>query len=207
MQESVFHPEAVSENAHSAWSPPKEGILTQDNAIKDIINPRSNVVTLLDNNFTADPYFFEKLQEIKERNLVVDLCSGIDVRLMTPEKAKALSEVRMLRSLHYAWDLMPHENQVMRGIEVLSRYIKKYRHMCYMLVGYNTDFEEDMYRFRKLTEAGVDPYVMRFNEIQDIRLRHFERWVNTRICKSCSFEDYEPWVKTCQENDGLLFAV
>jgi hypothetical protein len=65
-----------------------------------------------------------------------------------------------------------------------------------MLVGFNTSFEEDMYRFRMLRELKVDPYVMIYNQLKDVRLKHFARWVNGRIYKSCTWEEYEPWIKS-----------
>ena len=183
--------------------PKKEGEFRQDTEIKDIINPRSNIIILHDNNLTADPYCIDKLHEIRDRNLIVDINQGCDVRLMTPEIAKAFSEVKHLRSLHYAWDLMNFEKQVFEGIKVISRYIPTYRHMCFCLVGYNTSFEEDMYRVRKLDELGVRPYIMRYNERRDdIRLNHFARWVNSHIYKACpDFEEYEPWKRDKSKAD------
>lgn len=177
--------------------PKCEGKFRQVAEIGDLINPKSNVLILHDNNITADPDCIDKLHEIRDRKLIVDINQGCDVRLMTDEIAKAMSEVKHLRSLHYAWDLMGFENQVMEGIEVLSKYIKPYRHMCFMLVGFNTSYEEDEYRMHKLVELGVDPFVMVYNENEkgDIRLKHFARWVNSRIYKTCKFEDYEPWKK------------
>jgi hypothetical protein len=177
--------------------PTKEGRLHQESEIKDIINSRSNVITLYDNNLTADPHCIEKINEIRDRKLIVDISQGIDVRCMTEEKAKALSEVKHLRSLHYAWDLMGSEEAVLKGIDLLSQYVKKWRHMCYVLCGFNTTYEEDLYRVRKLTEIGVSPYVMKFNNRNDdIKLNHFARWVNGRIYKVCSFNEYQPWVKS-----------
>lgn len=175
--------------------PKKEGKLYQVSEIKDIINPNSNVITLLDNNLTADPYCIEKLNEIRDRNLVVDISQGIDVRLITPEIAQALGEVKHLRSLHYAWDLMNHEKSVMEGIKILSQHVKKYKHMCFMLLAFDSTFEEDMYRFKKLREINVDPFAMVYNKQGDTRTGHFARWINSRIYKSCTFAEYEPWVK------------
>lgn len=176
--------------------PGKEGALKSVGEIKDLINPRSNVLILLDNNLTADPDCLAKLREIKERGLTVDITQGIDVRTVTPEIAKALAEVKHLRSIHYAWDIPGHETAVMNGIETLSRHIKKWKHLCFTLVGFNSTFEEDFYRFRKLTEIGVDPFIMVYNQSTDTRLKHFARWINSRIYKVCpSFEDYEPWEK------------
>lgn len=179
--------------------PRKEGKFHQVAEIKDLINPKSNVLILHDNNLTADPYCIDKLHEIKDRGLIVDINQGCDVRLMTPEIAKALSEVKHLRSIHYAWDLMGYEKQVLQGIKILQQDIKSYRHMCFMLVGYNTSFEEDMYRYRKLDEMGIRPYVMIYNQIPNTRLHHFARWVNSRISKACEWKEYWPWVKAQQQ--------
>lgn len=175
--------------------PEKEGSFHQVSDLKNIVRPGSDVICLLDSNLTADPDCIEKLNEIKDRGLILDLTQGIDIRLVNEEIALALSEVRHLRSIHYAWDLMAHEKSVMKGIKTLKRYIKPWKHMCFMLVGYNTSFEEDMYRFKKLTEEKVDPYVMIYNKIDDTKLKHFARWVNGRIYKKCSFSDYRPWAK------------
>lgn len=187
--------------------PAKEGEFRDVAEIGDLLNPRSNVLILHDNNFTADPLCIDKLKEIKERKLVVDINQGCDVRLMDDEKAYWLGQVKHLRSLHYAWDLMGFERQVLEGIETLSKYVKKYKHMCFMLVGFNTSFEEDMYRFKVLNSLKVDPYVMRFNERKDdARLNHFARWVNSRIYRKCpNFEEYEPWRKAKITYDQLSF--
>lgn len=176
--------------------PTKEGGIRKVEEIRNIINPRSKTLILLDNNLTASPDCLEILHEIKNRDLTVDISQGIDVRTMTPEIAKALSEVKHLRSIHYAWDMTPQETSVMKGIETLSNYIKKWKHLCFTLVGFNSTFEEDYYRFHKLKETGVDPYIMIYNQTNDIRLKHFARWVNSRIYKVCpKFDYYEPWMK------------
>ena len=118
--------------------PKKEGKFRDVAEIKDLINPKSNILILHDNNITADPYCIDKLHEIRDRKLIVDINQGCDVRLVNEDIAKALSEVKHLRSLHYAWDLMGFEKQVMEGIKTLSKFIKPYRHMCFMLVEFNS---------------------------------------------------------------------
>ena len=77
--------------------------------------------------------------------------------------------------------------------------------MCFMLVGFNTSFEEDMYRFHKLRELKVDPFVMIYNQKDDKRLKHFARWVNARIYKSCKWTEYQPWIKAQLEYNQLSF--
>ena len=184
-------------NCPFCFVPKKEGCFRQESEIKDLINPRSNILILHDNNFTADPYCIDKCKEIRDRNLIVDINQGCDVRLMTDEIAVALKSIRHLRSIHYAWDLMGYEKQVIEGIKIISKFIPASRHMCFVLVGFNTTFEEDMYRVKKLELLGVRPYIMRYNERRDdVRLNHFARWINSFIYKAVpNFEDYEPWRK------------
>lgn len=187
-------------NCEFCFVPPKEGQFHQVAEIKDILSPKSNVLTLLDNNLTADPHAIDKLHEIRDRNITVDISQGIDVRLITPEIAKALSEVKHLRSLHYAWDLMKFEKQILEGIRILSQYIKTWKQMCFMLTGYNTTFEEDMYRYKKLEELGVKPYVMPYNKVYTSKKHHcFTGWVNGRYHTVCDFEEYTPWKKAQRE--------
>lgn len=185
----------------------KEGDLHQDSSIVDIINPRSNKVTLYDNNLTADPKCLNKLAEIQERGLVVDISQGIDVRKMTEDIAQALSKTKFMRSLHYAWDLMQYEAPVLDGIKLLSQYVKPWRHMCFVLAGYNTTHEEDEYRVKTLMNLGVAPYVMKYNNRKDdIWLNHFARWVNSRICKSCDFSEYAGLVKAKAIKEAIQCA-
>jgi hypothetical protein len=180
-------------NCEFCFVPKKEGKLCQDQKISDIINGPN--LTLLDNNFTADPLMTDKCQEIKERNLTINICQGLDIRLMTDEKAKAITSIRHKDRIKFAWDLMKYEKQVMQGIEVMTQYCSGSRLKCYILCGFNTAFEEDMYRFEKLRKLKILPYVMVFNDKKDIRLKHFERWVNGFVFYKCSWDEYKPWVK------------
>ena len=185
--------------------PEKEGPLRQGTPISEIVNPRSNIITLFDNNMTADPLCIEKLAEIKERELVVNLCQGIDIRLMTDAKARAFGDVKHYKRLHYSWDSVKHEKTVWDGIRILSEHIKPYKQTCYVLCGFDTTFEEDMYRAMKLIEYGVSPYIMIYNKRRDDkRLTLFQSWVNRRVCRADVFENYKPYKKWREESGGLF---
>jgi hypothetical protein len=44
-----------------------------------------------------------------------------------------------------------------------------------------------------LRELGAWPYVMKYNDRQDDPwLNDFDRWVNARMHKVCSFQNYKP---------------
>lgn len=195
--------------------PAAEGSLRKVASLSDILNPASNNLLLLNNNLTAQEDCLDLLGEIRDRQIRVSVTQGIDVRMVTPEIAKGLSEVKLLgRQLHYSWDYPNHENAIFGGIEILSKCVSIWKQMCYCLVGYNTTWEEDVFRFRKLTETGVDPFIMLYNKGDgkaDTRLRHFARWVNARIYKVCpDFEQYTNWAKVKAEYElgqGQLFAI
>lgn len=72
----------------------------------------------------------------------------------------------------------------------MLKHVPAYKVMCYVLIGYWSTPEEDLYRVEKLRELGVDPFVMPFDK-SDTYQRRFARWVNHKaIFKSCSFLEY-----------------
>ena len=71
--------------------------------------------------------------------------------------------------------------------------------MCYTIVGVDgpngsiwPTMEENLHRYKVLWEEyGVYPYVMIYNNRHDLPAeRAFLRWVNKRIHKTCSWEEY-----------------
>jgi len=198
--------------------PAKEGVLRRVGSLNDIINPRSNKIVLLDNSICANPDIMDILLEIKQRKLVVDLTQGLDVRRLTPEIAKALSEIKHWRSIHYSWDMPLAGASVLRGIEILSEFVRKSAQMCYVLCGFNTDFLEDQERVRVLKELGIKPYIMRYLDpnnptkseetYETIRLRHFQRYINAprAIYKTNTFDEYEGWINAQKKMSGAIGA-
>lgn len=173
----------------------------EDSSIKDIINPLSNYVYILDNNFTNDPYFKDKIKEFTDRKLIVNLQSGVDVRTITEEKARLLSEINHYNSLHIAWDNYKQEKFVLRGISHLLKYFKPSKIMCYVLIGFDSTRQEDLHRVRKLQELKIDPYVMMYRDPFDPNYQydrmdmHFKNWVNGHAYKSVEFDRFDRVVK------------
>jgi hypothetical protein len=147
-------------------------------------------ICLLDANLTAHPDCLGYLEELAASSAQVDFSQGVDVRLMTPEIATALSKVRRYKQLHIAWDNPADERSVERGIASLMAAMPRGSVMAYVLIGYNTTPEQDMMRVRRLSEWGVDPFVMPYNRT-DTYQRRFARWVNHKaVYKSVAWEAY-----------------
>lgn len=155
-------------------------------------------VLLLDNNFLASPKCHEKLEYFIRRKLKVCFTQGLDIRLVNDENADLLSQVRYYdshfrkRRLYFAFDDPQLESIVVKGIETLVRHGIKPRHLLfYVLVGYNTSFEQDYHRFEVLDKLGVLPFIMIYNNRRDKPLiRHFSRFVNKRYYKVVSWKKY-----------------
>jgi len=168
----------------------KEGHIKEHAEVEEFLNPKSNIVVLLDNNFLALLSHIKKLQLFIDRGWVMDFNQGLDIRLINKENAKLLAKVKHLKQIRFAWDLMDYEKEVKEGLKILSKAgIKPYKIMIYILCNYNTNFKEDMYRFEKLANLGLDPFIMIYED-GNKKIRDFARWVNKRLYKVCDWEDY-----------------
>ena len=179
--------------------PEKEGPICDHAPVSEFLCPDHNKLILFDNNFLASPKWRENLQFIIDHGIKVNFSQGLDIRLVNDENAAMLSECKFstwrfnTRRLYFAFDQPKDVAAVRRGIRTLKDAgIKPHNLMFYVLVGFDTNFGQDLSRFEILRELGVDPYIMPFNNRNDIPiLRHFERWVNRRIYTSCAWEDYD----------------
>lgn len=171
--------------------PKKEGKIRAVGDIYDFWNGQEYLM-LLDNNLTALPEQFERIckQLIKEK-IKVDFSQGLDIRLITSEMAQLLAKVKLWKQIHFAFDNVAYESAVRRGIETLAKNgVSKHKLMFYVLIGYDSTPEEDLYRVEVLRGLGVDPFVMPYRK-NDPYQRRFARWVNHKaIFKSVSWEEY-----------------
>lgn len=167
--------------------------------IGSLINPRSNFVVLLDANILACPDWPEHFKEIRERKLKVCFTQGLDIRYVNDMVAEELAKLKV-SDLHqhnsriwFAWDRIENEEHVREGIAALNRAgIKSYRLRFYVMVGYNTTWEQDWYRFQVLKDLGAEPFIMCY-EGASPKLRAFARWVNRFIYKKYSWEENDRW--------------
>lgn len=154
------------------------------------------VVRLLDDNIMADEDIFEQCCEELWLAKVKVIWEALDIRRVNDRTANALALVKQEKSIHFAWDGPAQDKYIVPGLETLRRAgLKPWRFMFYVLVGFNTTPEYDMYRIMTLKELGANPFVMPYDK-KDPYQRHLARWCNSKVIfKSTDFEHYEPWVK------------
>jgi len=155
----------------------KEGNLAIEGDIYDIWDGKSREIELLDNNIMGLPLCFEKIWgQIKKEGLKLRE-NGLDIRLLDPQTAKILASIKHY-DYHFAFDNMSDRNFVDRGIKLLAD-VGIIKSCFYVLVGFNTTFEEDLDRLNFIRDRGQNAYVQRYHyksgETQYIAL---SRWVN-----------------------------
>jgi hypothetical protein len=172
----------------------KEGYIHDHADITEFHNPEHKKIVLLDNNFQASPRWRENLRYIQSNDLKVNFNQGLDIRLVDKEFAEALSITKYYnwkfnrRSLYFAFDDMSYESDVWAGIDLLeSAGINLRNVLFYVLIGYNTTEEEDLYRIQSLYARGVRPYVMPYNQHKS----KLTRWVNRLYYQFISWEVYQ----------------
>lgn len=146
---------------------------------------------LLDDNLTAMPdLFIETCEKLTERKIRTYF-EALDIRLMTPEMATALKRVKRDGRVHFAWDSMKEEEGVRRGIANLKKGgFGLSQASFYILIGFDTTPEEDLYRLWTLDGLGVESFVMPFNKF-DLYQRRFARWANAKqLMNSIPFDKY-----------------
>lgn len=170
--------------------PEKEGYIREVGDIYDFWRGQKEI-KLLDNNLTALPEQFELIcKQLTKEKIKTDFNQGLDIRLIDNDKAKLLSKIRLAKQIHFAFDDITFEPVVRKGIEILGKHMPLSRLMFYVLIGFNSTLEEDLYRVELLRSLKVDPFVMPFNKLDEYQ-RKFTRWVNHKaIFKTVKWEDY-----------------
>ena len=174
----------------------KEGFIHKVHSI--LLNPNGKHIEILDNNFFSLYDWKERLDYIKKLDQPINFNTGIDVRTLKEEQAKALGKLKIKR-IHIAWDYYKDKEQVLKGIELLTKYVKPYKITCYVLVGFenkNIDIY-DIERVKTIWSYGVYPFAMGYidfdnpNHEKTKSVKQFQRWVNRFYFKKIDFEDYK----------------
>lgn len=149
-------------------------------------------IVVLDPNLLACEDWKDLLQQLINSKRWVDITQGLDIRVMTDEKAYMLNHLKV-KMLHFAWDNYEFGtyDKLKEFRDKLDFDFRKLR--VYVLTNFNTTIEQDLERIYKLRELRYDPYVMIYEkETAPKKLRQIQRWVNNKfIFRSCEkFEDY-----------------
>lgn len=154
-------------------------------------------VVLCDPNILACKDWKELLVQLKNSGAEVDFNQGLDIRLMTEEKARLLNELR-ISDIHFAWDRYEDRDKILPKLRMFAEVTQINPHghhaIVYTLVNYDTTFEQDLERIYTLRDMGYWAYVMIYDkEHCDPIYGDLQRWVNNRyvFAKCERFDDYK----------------
>jgi len=157
--------------------------------------PSHDKIMLLDSNILANEHNIAHLHALISCKKKICFSQGVDARLITDEIALLLSKIKIWKQITIAWDMEKDEQDILCGISVLLKYVKPYKIQCFVLIGFNTTEEYDLYRIRKLREYKIDPYIMSFKRESDSKektryMNKLERWINSRRLRNVTWEQY-----------------
>jgi len=163
--------------------------------LKEFWNGQKEIV-LLDPNITACKDWKDLFQQLIDSKAKVDFSQGLDIRMMTEEKAQMLKQMK-IKLIHFAWDKYTDKKMIIPKFEMFKKItnIRDRDLVVYVLCNFDTTFEEDLERVYTLRDLGYSPYITLYDKEhipKGHNLLRLQRWVNNRfIFWSCNtFEEY-----------------
>jgi len=155
-------------------------------------------IELLDPNLLACKDWKELLQQLIDSKAKVNFNQGLDIRMMTDQKAEMLSQIP-IEAIHFAWDRYEDKELIQPKFLTFRKASEVHPHalQVYVLVGDRERrvLKEDLERIYWLRDSGYAPYVMIYEKEllpRGHELRKLQRWVNNRFIfwSVATFEEY-----------------
>jgi len=156
----------------------REGSFKVVGDLLDLWDGSSKEISLLDNNILADPDHFNKIswQAITYR-IRLNFFQGLDFRLINRSVARTLQATPHSR-LRLSFDEPKNYDQVDYCITELEK-VGIRQNTWFVLVGFNTTFEEDLYRINFLRRRGQKVYLARYDFIRTPQNILLARWTQS----------------------------
>lgn len=159
--------------------PRKEGKPYVVASLKDLWNGiKRRLITLFDNNILALPkHFFSICEESQICEVKLDFNQGLDHRRLTPDIIEMLIAISH-SEYRFAFDSPAYYKSVDKAISMLQNAGIN-RCVWYVLVGFDTTFQEDLDRVNFLRDRGQQAYIQRYRyRARDFRHIALAQWVN-----------------------------
>lgn len=160
----------------------KEGCQSKKVASLDNFWRGQKYIKLLDPNLLACPDWKELMQQLIDSKAWVDFTQGLDIRLMTAEKADMIRQCRV-KMLHFAWD-NPEDELTFQKLKEYSKAFgtSERNQRVYVLTNFNSTHEQDLERVYRLRDIGYDPFVMVYEKWNaPKKTRRLQRWCNNKF--------------------------
>lgn len=153
-------------------------------------------IVLCDPNILACRDWKDLMQQLIDSKAWIDINQGLDIRLMTAEKAEMIKQMKV-KELHFAWDRYQDKDIIVPKLKEFKAITKLdiRKLIVYVLCNYDTTIEQDLERIYTLRELGYWAYVMLYDKEHIPRghtYKKLQRWVNNRFvfAKCKTFDEY-----------------
>ena len=164
--------------------------------LSEFWNGQKNIVLLAPNTI-ACPDWRDILQQLIDSGAWVDFSQGVDIRLMTNEKAEMIKRIK-IKNIHFAWDRYEDKDKIVPKFKMFKEMTgwDRRKMTVYVLTNFDTTIEQDLERIYTLRELGYWPYVMIYDKEHTKSTdtaRKLQRWVNMMAIFESTprFEDYQ----------------
>ena len=176
--------------------------------VSEFLDDSRSKIYLWDDNIMAAPYqvFHDVIAQLQATGKAFQFRQGLDIRLMTDEKAQILMNSKYYGDYifafdHYKLDDTEEKKQVeqtIKGLDIWRKYCDKSTKL-YVLVAYDSQDERDIegtfYRIKILMKYGCLPYIMRYEKYKGSKYEtlytQLARWCNQPgFFKKMSFRQF-----------------
>ena len=155
-------------------------------------------IYLWDDNILAYPRWNEVLDELEATGKPFQFRQGIDLRLMTDEKAKRFTSAKYQGDFIFAFDHLYDRDKIIDNVQLWKRYSSKVCKM-YVLSAFESQDENNIAdvfeRIKILMKYGSLPYIMRHENYKNSKYKsmyiELARWCNQpQFFKKKSFREF-----------------
>jgi len=143
----------------------KDGLVAHKTAdLDEFWNGQKNIC-LYDPNILACKEWKALLYQLVDSGAKVDFNQGLDIRLMTDEKAELIKKIRT-KIIHLAFDKYEDGEIILPKLKAFQEITGYDRHAVYVYVlcNFDTTLEQDLERIYAIKEIGFAPYVMLYGK-------------------------------------------
>lgn len=152
-------------------------------------------IVLNDPNILGAQGHTDLLQQLIDSKAKVEFNQGLDIRPINDGNLDLLRQIPM-KYIHFAFDRYQDKELIvpkLRAFKDATGYNYK-KVMVYILVNFDTTFEQDLERIQIVRDIGFDPFVMIYDkEHADPIYKDLARWCNNDFIfwSTNSFEEYK----------------
>jgi len=165
-------------------------------------------ICLLDDNFLAYSNWREELQKLIDTNKPFIFKQGLDMRLITNEKAELLAKTKQVKRFIFAFDNLADSELIEKKLQIWRKYHKG-EIRFYVLAGFYDKAESDVISIFKRLEIlcrypVIAPYLMTHKDAkksEDYGIYiNLKTWINsTQFFYKMSFREWCHWAEDRQD--------